>query len=81
MTVDDDIGFDNPEAIHKASFLSSDLWHEENAGSSSASDRHSMNSFTKQEKVSSMLKKKLHGKSQKSKYLSKNSPNKKTFKG
>lgn len=65
----------DPALINKASFLSNDLWHDENAGSSSASDRNSYASHSKGPKIGAILKQKV-GKAEKIKYLNNKSPNK-----
>ena len=76
--MEDDIYDDKVVGIKKQSFLSTDLWHEDNAGSSSASDRNSLPSMSKSQNVCDILKAKGL-KSSKSKYLSKNTPKKQTF--
>ncbi len=73
LNVDDEII--DLALVNKASFLSNDLWHDEKAGSSSASDRNSCVSYTKGQKIGKLLKQKV-GKGEKSKYLNKKSPNK-----
>ena len=74
MNIDDEVE-NNPEMAKKASFLSHDIWQDENAGSSSTSERNSQYSDHKGRKISQILKKKM-GKGKKIKYFDEKFPNK-----
>ena len=75
LKLNNDEVFTDPAMIKKASFISNDLWQDENAGSSSASDRNSYSNSHVAHNITEILHKKIM-KGRKDKFLSTKVPNK-----
>ncbi|CAI2363738.1 unnamed protein product [Moneuplotes crassus] len=75
LNIDDEV-INDAALLCKVSFVSNDIWQDENAGSSSASERNSMSSLSKMERLKPDYNK--DSKLKKGKHFEHNTPNKKS---